>query len=93
LSDGLLLCFAVFCCVVQEAIISHGCTVKSSSISDAAAGLRSPWHLMWHIKEGCFTLDIKRKRLLRYRAPAVQLYALLVALVKWTNPQTTPEGS
>jgi hypothetical protein len=37
--------------VLQEAIISHGCTVKSSSISSAVVGLRS------HIEEGC-TIDV-----------------------------------
>lgn len=34
-------------CDVKEAIISHGCTVKSSNISNAVVGLRS------HIEEGC----------------------------------------
>jgi ADP-glucose pyrophosphorylase len=32
---------------VEEAIISHGCTVKRSSIKNAVVGLRS------HIEEGC----------------------------------------
>jgi glucose-1-phosphate adenylyltransferase len=34
-------------CAIKEAIISHGCTVKSSSIGNAVVGLRS------HIEEGC----------------------------------------
>eukprot|EP00775_Hariotina_reticulata_P008568 gene8568-8750_t len=34
-------------CNVQEAIISHGCTVKHSNISNAVIGLRS------HVEEGC----------------------------------------
>lgn len=41
-------------CVLQEAIISHGCTVKSSSISSAVVGLRS------HIEEGC-TIDVSSR--------------------------------
>jgi competence protein ComGC len=32
---------------VEEAIISHGCTVKRSVIKNAVVGLRS------HIEEGC----------------------------------------
>lgn len=33
--------------LLQEAIISHGCTVKSSEISRAVVGLRS------HVEDGC----------------------------------------
>ncbi|KAF6252581.1 nucleotide-diphospho-sugar transferase [Scenedesmus sp. NREL 46B-D3] len=38
-------------CQVEEAIISHGCTVKRSSIKNAVVGLRS------HISEGCSLLN------------------------------------
>jgi ADP-glucose pyrophosphorylase len=36
---------------MQEAIISHGCSVKSSTIGNAVVGLRS------HIEENC-TIDV-----------------------------------
>lgn len=36
---------------LQEAIISHGCTVKSSNITNAVIGLRS------HIDAGC-TIEV-----------------------------------
>lgn len=39
------------CAAPQEAIISHGCTVKSSTINHAVVGLRS------HIEEGC-TIEV-----------------------------------
>lgn len=41
-------------CEVKEAIISHGCTVQSSNISNAVVGLRS------HIAEGC-TLQVRSR--------------------------------
>jgi hypothetical protein len=40
--------------LLQEAIISHGCTVKNSNISSAVVGLRS------NIEEGC-TIDVSRQ--------------------------------
>jgi glucose-1-phosphate adenylyltransferase len=40
-------------CFVEEAIISHGCTVQQSSIRNAVVGLRS------HIEKGC-TLEVCR---------------------------------
>lgn len=51
-----LLCHVVLCRAVllQEAIISHGCTVKNSNISSAVVGLRS------NIEEGC-TIDVSRQ--------------------------------
>jgi len=38
-------------CDLEEAIISHGCTVQRSDISNAVVGLRS------HIEEGC-TIEV-----------------------------------
>jgi hypothetical protein len=38
---------------LQEAIISHGCSVKRSNISNAVVGLRS------HVEEGC-TIEVGR---------------------------------
>lgn len=51
-----LLCHVVLCRAVllQEAIISHGCTVKNSNISSAVVGLRS------NIEEGC-TIDVSHQ--------------------------------
>lgn len=43
------------CSALQEAIISHGCTVKSSNISSAVVGLRT------HVEEGC-TIDVSSAR-------------------------------
>jgi hypothetical protein len=40
--------------LLQEAIISHGCTVKNSNISSAVVGLRS------NIEEGC-TIDVSQQ--------------------------------
>jgi hypothetical protein len=45
------LLLSLFCVFLQEAIISHGCTVKSSTINHAVVGLRS------HIEEGC-TIEV-----------------------------------